>query len=134
MATMCTSKATVVRLLLALSTLAGCATAAQRQVQQEAAATTAATTDLKACAKAVLTKPEYAALLPYTPDALATYIIEQHEYVTASILGARSSRCVLPFSHLPTRPWRKRCQSLKQRPLPYHHSALILNPWNAAFT
>jgi hypothetical protein len=55
-------------LLMALS-LAGCATAAQRQAQQSSASTREAAAQFKACGAAIIAKPEYAALLRHYPEA-----------------------------------------------------------------
>lgn len=54
--------------LLALAVLAGCATAAQHQAQLATTATREAAGGFKACLAAVVAKPEYASLLPHTPD------------------------------------------------------------------
>jgi len=61
---------TVTRLtcVVTLFLLAACATAAQRQAQQASTMTREAATQLKSCISAVVDKPEYAALLPHTPD------------------------------------------------------------------
>jgi hypothetical protein len=48
--------------------LAGCATAAQKQVQKAAALMTEARTQVKACATTIRAKPEYTSLLPHLPD------------------------------------------------------------------
>jgi hypothetical protein len=55
-------------LLLAVSALVGCATAAQRQAKQIVAGQQEAVAQNKACLAAVLAKPEYAPLLPHTPN------------------------------------------------------------------
>ena len=55
-------------LFSALLLLAGCATTAQRQVQVTAQTIQQATAAMKACVQAVQNKPEYASLLPHTPD------------------------------------------------------------------
>ncbi len=62
------SKPRVWLLLCALTALAGCATAAQRQAQQAALGTREAAAQLKACSAAVIHKPEYVSLLLHTPD------------------------------------------------------------------
>lgn len=48
--------------------LAGCATAAQKQVQQAGAIMTEARTQVKACITTIRAKPEYASLLQHLPD------------------------------------------------------------------
>ena len=53
---------------VALLVLTGCATAAQRQPQQAGAAIGETPAQFRACLTAVITKPEYASLLPHTPD------------------------------------------------------------------
>ena len=55
-------------LILVLPLLASCATAAQRQVQQTAQTLNQAKVEQNACIQAVINKPEYATLLPHTPD------------------------------------------------------------------
>jgi hypothetical protein len=54
--------------LTALLAAAGCATQAQRQVQQVGSSLREAGVQVKACIRAVQSKPEYALLLPHTLD------------------------------------------------------------------
>jgi hypothetical protein len=57
--------------LLAVFAIGGCATAAQRQAQQANTATREAAAQVQACVAAIFAKPEYASLVPHTPN-LAT--------------------------------------------------------------
>ena len=54
--------------LLMVFIVGGCATAAQRQAQQAATVTREAAAELNTCVVAIVAKPEYAPLVPHTPD------------------------------------------------------------------
>jgi type III secretory pathway component EscV len=54
--------------LLAVLSVAGCTTVAQRQAQQAGSATREAVAQSKACNAVIFAKPEYAPLIEHTPD------------------------------------------------------------------